>query len=291
MLTGTRYKFQYRKYTRSKAGSFLYFTFLALAGAFTILPMIYAICTSFKPLDELLVFPPTFFVKRPTFENYIALPALLNKLKVPMSRYVFNSLFITIAGTSLHVLAASAAAFVFSKSRLKCRKLLFTIVQFSLLYNAYTLAVPQYLIFSKTNIIDTYLVYILPAIPSAMGCFLIKQFIEESVPNALIEAAHIDGAGMGRIYLQIVMPISKPAWMTLALFSFRDMWSVVPSGTIFREELKTLPQVMSSITQGGIARAGSAMAATVILMIPPIVVYCISQGNVMETMGSSGIKG
>ena len=206
MLTNSRYKSQYRKFTRSKAGSVLYFSFLALAGAFTILPMIYAICTSFKPLDELLVFPPTFFVKRPTLQNYIALPSLLNKLKVPMSRYIFNSLFITVAGTSLHVLAASAAAFFFSKSRLRCRKLLFTVVQFSLLYNAYTLAVPQYLIFGKTGIIDTYLVYILPAIPSAMGCFLMKQFIEESVPNALMKQ-HVStaqgwGVFIGRLLCQ-----------------------------------------------------------------------------------------
>lgn len=285
-----REKSQYRNYTRTKAGNFVYFVFLFLLGAFTLLPMIYSVCTSFKPLDELLVFPPRFFVHRPTLENYIALPSLLNKLRVPMSRYIFNSVFVTVLGTVLHIFAASAAAFVFSKSKIKGRKILFLIIQFSLLYNAYTLAVPQYLIFSKLQIIDTYLVYILPAIPSAMGCFLMKQFIDESVPDALIEASKIDGAGMARIYLQIIMPIAKPAWMTLALFSFRDMWSIIPSGTIFSEQLKTLPQVMSSIISGGIARSGSAMAATVLLMIPPIIVYFISQGNVMETMGSSGIK-
>ncbi len=285
-----REKSQYRNYTRTKAGNFVYFVFLFLLGAFTLLPMIYSVCTSFKPLDELLVFPPRFFVHRPTLENYIALPSLLNKLRVPMSRYIFNSVFVTVLGTVLHIFAASAAAFVFSKSKIKGRKILFLIIQFSLLYNAYTLAVPQYLIFSKLQIIDTYLVYILPAIPSAMGCFLMKQFIDESVPDALIEASKIDGAGMARIYLQIIMPIAKPAWMTLVLFSFRDMWSIIPSGTIFSEQLKTLPQVMSSIISGGIARSGSAMAATVLLMIPPIIVYFISQGNVMETMGSSGIK-
>ena len=281
---------QYRKYTRSKAGSVMYFTILVLAGSFSILPLIYCIVTSFKPLDELLIFPPQFFVKRPTLANYLALPSLLNKLRVPMSRYIFNSLFVALTSTILHIIAASLAAFMFSKSKVKYKKLLFIIVQSMMLYSSYTLSVPQYLIFGKLNIINTYLVYILPAIPSAMGCFLMKQFMDVGIPEALLEAARIDGAGVFRIYCQIVMPMVKPAWMTLFLFSFRDLWSIVPSGTIFSEELKTLPQAVSSITAGGIARTGSSMAVTVLLMIPPIIVFMISQGSVMETMSSSGIK-
>ncbi|MBE6727440.1 MAG: carbohydrate ABC transporter permease [Ruminococcaceae bacterium] len=281
---------QYRRYTRSKAGNVLYFTILTLAGLFSVLPLIYCVITSFKPLDELLIFPPQFFVRRPTWSNYVALPSLLNKLLVPMSRYIFNSLFVALASTFFHIIAASLAAFAFSKSKLKYRKILFLLVQVMLLYNAYTLAVPQYLIFSKLNIIDTYLVYILPAIPSAMGCFLMKQFIDVGVPDALLEAARMDGANVFRVYWQIIMPMVKPAWMTLLLFSFRDMWSIVPAGTVFSEELKTLPQVMSTVTAGGIARTGSSMALTVLLMIPPIIVFMISQSHVIETMSSSGIK-
>ncbi len=281
---------QYRRYTRSKAGNVLYFSILIFAGAFSVLPLIYCVITSFKPLEELLIFPPRFFVVRPTIANYSALPSLLNKLAVPMSRYIFNSVFIAAISTFFHVVAAAMAAFVFSKSRIKHKNIMFLIVQFTLLYNAYTLAVPRYLIFGAMNIIDTYLVYILPAIPSAMGCFLMKQYMDSSIPNVIMEASRIDGAGMGTIFWRIAMPMVKPAWMTLTLFAFRDMWSIVPSGTIFSEELKTLPQVMSTITAGGIARSGSAMAATVLLMIPPIIVYAVTQSNVMETMSSSGIK-
>lgn len=281
---------QYRKYTRSTAGNIMYFTFLVLAGVFSVLPLVYCVVTSFKPLDELLIFPPQFFVRRPTLSNYIVLPSLLNKLQVPMARYIFNSLFVALLSTFLHIIAASLAAFAFSKSKLKCRKMLFFIVQIMLLYSAYTLEVPRYLIFGMLNIIDTYAVYILPAIPSAMGCFLMKQFIDVGVPDALLEAARIDGANVFRIYWQIIMPMVKPAWMTLLLFSFRDMWSIVPSGTIFSEELKTLPQVVSTVTAGGIARTGSSMALTVLLMIPPIIVFMISQSHVIETMSSSGIK-
>jgi len=164
------------------------------------------------------------------------------------------------------------------------------IVQFALLYNSYTLAIPQYVIFSKLNMIDSYWVYILPYLPATLGVFLMKQFIDSSIPDALLEAGRIDGAGLFRIYRQIAFPIMKPAWLTLALFAFRDLWSMQPQGTIFSEELKMLPNVMSTISSGGIARSGSAMAATVILLIPPVILYLVTQGSVMQTMGSAGIK-
>lgn len=281
---------QYKRFTRSKVGNVMYFLFLFAAGLFSVIPLVYCVATSFKPLEELLIFPPRFFVSRPTLENYLVLPSLLSKLGVPLSRYIFNSLFVSLVATILHIVAASMAAFVFSKSTLKGRTMLFMIVQFALLYNSYTLAVPQYLIFSGLKIIDTYWIYILPAIPSSMGAFLMKQHIDGSVPDALLEAADIDGADVFTIFWRIVMPLVKPAWLTLALFSFRNLWAEIPSGTIFSEELKTLPYVMSTLTAGGIARSGSAMAATVIMMIPPILVYWLTQSSVIETMSSAGIK-
>lgn len=283
-------KTQYKRYTRTKVGNFFYFAFLIIAGAFSVLPLIYCVCNSFKPLDELLIFPPRFFVYNPTFQNYMALPGLLSKLEVPLSRYLFNSLFIAVAATFLNVIIASMAAFTLSKSKIKFRVVFFAIITFSLLYNSYTLQIPQYVIVSKIHIVDTYWAYILPTIASTMGVFLMKQYMDSSVPDALLEAARIDGAGIFRIFWTIVMPIVKPSWMTLTLFAFRDMWATVPGGTIFSEQLKTLPYVMSQITAGGLARAGSAMAATVILMIPPIIVYFVTQSNVMETMSSAGIK-
>ena len=159
------------------------------------------------------------------------------------------------------------------------------------MFNAYKLAVPQYLIVSGIKIIDTYLVYIFPQLAATLGVFLMKQYIEGYVPDALLEAASIDGAGYYRIFWQIFMPVIRPAWLTVTLFSFRDVWAAIPNGTIFSEELKTLPQIVTQITAGGIARTGSAMAVTVIMMIPPIIVYLVSQSNVVEAMSSAGIKG
>lgn len=284
-------KSQIRRYTRSKVGTFFYFLFIFAAGLFTILPLVYCICTSFKPLDELLVFPPRFFVHNPTLQNYKVLPELLSNLKVPITRYLFNSLFTTLAGTFANVIAASMAAFVLSKSNLKCKNVIFMIIQFSLLFSAYTLAIPRYLIYKQLNIMDSYWIYILPAIPSATSVFLMKQYMDGYVPNEMIESAKIDGASFWGIYWRIAVPMVKPAFMTTLLFAFRDLWATVPSGTIFSEELKTLPMIVSQITAGGIARSGSAMAVTVILMIPPIVIYLLTQSNVVETMNSAGIKG
>ena len=283
-------KKSYKRFTRSTAANVFFVSMLMIAGLFMVLPLIYSIVTSFKPLDELLAFPPKFFVTRPTIHNYAVLPSLLDNLQVPFSRYAFNSLFISVAITFGHVIVAGMAAFTLSFCKNKWISTVFWGVQVALLFNGYTLGIPQYLIFAKLGIIDTYWVYILPALQSTTGVFLMKQYMDVSVPKALMEAALLDGAGYYRIFWTLVMPLVKPAWLTLSLFAFRDAWAMQPGGTIFSESLKTLPVAMNQIAASGIARSGSVMAATVLLMIPPIAVYLVSQSNVMETMSSAGMK-
>lgn len=283
-------KSQVKKYTRSNFGTVIYVAFLFLFACFSILPLIYCVATSFKPLDELMLFPPKFFVYRPTVQNFLALPGLLSNLKVPLSKYIFNSVFVAVVVTVFYVLFSTMAAFTLCKSNLKFKKILFMLIQYALLFNGFTLAIPRYMIYSYIHMIDTYWVYILPLLSGTMGVFLMKQYMEGSVPDALLEAAQIDGASVFRTFWQIVVPMVKPCIMTLVLFAFKDAWAEVPGGTIFSENLKTLPTIMAQVTSGGIARAGSAMAVTVIMMIPPIAVYLISQSNVLESMNSAGIK-
>lgn len=254
------------------------------------LPLVYAVLTSFKPLDELLIFPPRFFVQRPTFSNYTALPDLLSNLEIPLSRYVINSLFIAVVTTFLYIISSAMAAFSLSKGKFKGKNFYFWVIQFALMFNSYTLSIPSYIVYAKLDLIDSYWIYILPNLASTFGVFLMKQYMEGSVPQALMEAAKIDGANFYRIFWSIVMPIVKPAWLTLMLFGFRDIWTAVPNSTVFTENIKTLPMITSQIVAGGTARAGSAMAMSVIMMIPPILVYLISQSNVVEAMTSAGIK-
>lgn len=279
-----------RRFTRSKIGNVTYFLFLTLAGLFSMLPLIYAVLTSFKPIDELLVFPPRFTVSRPTLSNYLSLPDLLSNLTIPFSRYIFNSIFVAVVSTVLYIMSSAMAAFALAKGKFKGKNLYFWIIQLALMFNAYTLSIPSYLVYSKMKIIDTYWIYILPNLASTLGVFLVKQYIEGYLPDALLEASKIDGAGYFRTFWFIVMPTIKPVILTLALFGFRDIWNTTPNNTIFTEAIKTLPMITSQITAGGIARSGSAMAMAVIMMIPPIIVYLFTQSNVMEAMTSAGIK-
>lgn len=281
---------QVKRYTRSRAGNVFYCVFLIAAGLFSMLPLIYAVLTSFKPIDELLIFPPRFLIRRPTVSNYLALPDLVSSLSVPFSRYVMNSILIAVVTTFLYILCSAMAAFGLSKGSFRGKNTLFWIIQFALMFNTYTLSIPSYLVYAKMHIIDTYWVYVLPSLANTLGVFLMKQYMEGYVPDALMEAAKIDGAGYFRVFWNIVMPIIKPAWLTLMLFGFRDIWNTIPNSTIFTEKLKTLPMITSQIVAGGMARSGSAMAMTVIMMIPPILVYLISQSNVIEAMTSAGIK-
>lgn len=282
--------FKNSRFSRSAGGNIVSFIVLILFGAFSVLPMIYCVITSLKPLDELLIFPPRFYVVRPTLNNFFNLSTLLQNLDVPLSRYIFNSIFITVAGTGLSIIISTGAAFVLSKIDLKFKNTIFTLVQWALLYSTVTLAVPRYLIEARLGMLDTYWVYIIPYCAGTMGVFLMKQYMDKSVPDAMIEAASIDGAGYFRTFFQIAVPLVKPAWLTLGLFAFRDLWSLNSAGTIFSEQLKTLTSAAASISAGGIARSGSAMAITVIMMIPPIFVFLISQSSITETMSASGIK-
>ena len=269
-------------------GNVMIILFLLLIGLFLALPLIYAIMTSLKPIEEVFVFPPTFFVRRPTLESYSSLIYLASNMGVPLTRYLFNSLFISIVSTVGHIVIASMAAYPLAKYKLKAAWM-FNVVVGALLFNTTVLAIPQYLLLSRIHAINTYFVYILPVLPLPIGLFLMKQFMEK-VPATLIESAKIDGAGEAKTLFQIVMPNVKPAWLTLCVFSFQTVWNQQPMSMVFSEELKLINMVMIQILAGGLARVGAAMAAGVLIMIPPLLVFVFTQKSVIETMQSSGIK-
>ena len=254
-----------------------------------ILPFVYSIVQSLKPPEELFRFPPRFFVTNPTLRNFKELFGLTNSLWVPFSRYVLNSVIITFVGTLGHVLLASMAAFAIAKFPFPGSKIIFNIVVWSLLFTSDITALPLYIVTAKLGLINTHWSLILPAIGGSLGFFLMKQFIEQ-VPGSIIESATVDGANELRTWWSIVLPITKPAWLTLIIFSFQSLWNNPGSSYIYQEEMKTLPTVMSQISSSGIARVGAAAAAAVILMIPPMLTFLLSQRNVIETMAYSGIK-
>lgn len=278
-----------KRVNRSFAGTFFLFLLLAAFGAFMALPLVYAINNAFKPLDEIFLFPPTLFVRNPTWNNFLDLMNLLGQSWVPFSRYIFNTVFITGAGIVGHVILASAAAYPLAKHKFPGKSILFTIVVLSLMFTPVVTQTPNYMILSWLGMIDTYWAVIIPAFAYSLGLYLMKQFMEQ-IPDALLEAAKIDGASEYRIFWQIVMPNVKPAWLTLIILLFQMLWGSDGNGFIYSEQLKSLHYAANQIILGGIARAGAGAAVALILMSVPITLFVFAQSRIIETMATSGMK-
>ncbi|MDF2537616.1 MAG: transporter permease [Herbinix sp.] len=279
-----------KQLNRSKLGNAGVYFILTLLGAFMILPLIYTISSSLKPLDELWVFPPRFFVRNPTLRNFKDLFRVLSGSVVPFSRYLFNTVLISVIGTFGHVMLASMCAFALAKHKFPGSQIIFKIIVITLLFNAAVTAIPNFMVMTWMNMLDTYWALIIPAFGSTLGLYLMKQFMEQMVHDTVLEAARIDGASEWKNFWHIAMPMVKPAWLTLIIFSFRDLWNM--GGTVFihSEELKTFNYAMGQILAGGIGRAGVGGAAAVVMMIVPVSVFIFTQSNIVETMGASGMK-
>ena len=278
-----------RRQNRSLALDIVLNLILLLFACFMALPFVYAICQAFKPMEELFVFPPTFFVRNPTLENFSDLFLLMGQSWVPFSRYILNSLLVTGLGTYLHIVAASLAAYTLEKHRFPGRDFFFSVVVLSLMFSSQVTSIPNYIIMSKLGWIDSYLALIVPAVAMPMGLYLMKQFMNQ-VPDNIIESARIDGCGEFMIFMRIVMPMVKPAWLTLIIFAIQSLWNAPSGSFIYSEELKTLPNALSQIASTGISRAGVGAAVAVLVMLLPLTVFVINQSNVMQTMATSGMK-
>ena len=162
---------------RSLAGDIINFVFLCLFAAVMVLPMLYAISNAFKPLDELFVFPPRFFVRNPTLDNFKGISALFTETMVPFSRYVSNTVFITVGGTVGSIFIASAAGYVLEKKSFPGKNALFSLVVTALMFTATVTAIPNYLVMSKLGIVDTYWSIFLPVFGSSFNVFLMKQLM------------------------------------------------------------------------------------------------------------------
>jgi len=263
---------------------------LTILGIFMFVPMYYVIIQSLKPLDELFMFPPRFYVVNPTLENFTDLFTLMSDSWVPFSRYIFNTVFLTICGTLGNLIFASMAAYSLAKLRFPGRKAIFQLIVMSLMFHSTVNQVTHFIILSAFGWIDTYLAIIVPSLASTMGLYLMKQFMESSVPDTVLESARLDGASEFRIYLTIAMPMVKPAWLTLMVECFKNLWNSGSSIYIHSEELKTFNYAIQQIVSGGIARSGAGAASTVVMMMVPILIFVFNQSQIVETMGSSGMK-
>jgi len=275
---------------RSLGGDIAINTILIIFGAFMFIPMFYAIIQSLKPLDELWVFPPRFFVINPTMKNYGDLFRLMSTSWVPFSRYIFNTVLISVVATGGNLLLASLSAYSLKKIKFPGAVMLFAVITYALMFNATVTTITNFLTMSALGWVDTYLAVMVPAMCAPLGLYLMGQFMDSTIPDATIESARLDGAGEWKTYWYIAMPMVKPAWLTLIIFSFNGLWNMGQTIFIQSEELKTFAYAIQQILAGGIVRAGAGAAATVVMMVVPITVFVISQANIIETMASSGMK-
>lgn len=275
---------------RSIGGNIGTFIFLLIIALFMLLPLVFVVSSAFKPLSELFIFPPKLFPMNPTLDNFKDLSSLLGDSWLPFSRYVFNSLAVTVIGTFGNIIFSSMAAYVLSKHDFPGKNILFQTVVLSLLFSTLVTGIPNYIIITKLHMINTVWALILPLLPSSLGLFLMKQFMDQMIPDTLLEAARLDGAGENRIFFSICLPLVKPAIMTLLIYSFQGIWNSTGGSYIFDEKLKTLPTALNNIITSGISRTGVSSAVSLLLILPPIAVFLFAQSNVLQTMATSGMK-
>ena len=275
---------------RSAGGDAGISVILVLLGAFMFLPMVYVIMQSLKPLDELWMYPPRFYVISPTLKNFKDLFTLMNISWVPFSRYIFNTVLVSVAGTAGHLFLASLAAYALAKIKFPGRDFMFQTVQMSLMFNATVTAITSFILMSALQWLDSYWALIVPAWCSSLGLYLMKQFMDTNVNDSVLESARLDGARELKIFWIIAMPMVKPAWLTLIIYSFQGLWNAGASMYIYSEQYKSFNYAIGQILAGGIKRAGAGAASQVIMMLVPIIIFIISQSNIIETMGSSGMK-
>ena len=279
-----------RKPNRSIGGDIGIYIFLGIASLIMFFPIIFTLASSLKPLDEILKNPPDVLPRNPTTDNFTDLFVFMSQSYIPFSRYLFNTLFVTIAGTLGHVVFASMAAYVLSKYNFPGGKTFFKVAVVALMFNGYVTGVPNYIIMCKLHFVDTYWALVLPAIGAPIGLFLMKQFME-SFPMSVIEAAKIDGARELTIFWKLVMPNVKPAWLTISVFSINALWNNPQTQYIYTEAKKMLVYALNTIQTGNlVARQGMANAVMVVTMSVPIVFFIFSQSQIMETMATSGLK-
>lgn len=258
------------------------------------LPIVFIIFHAFKPMEELFAFPPKFITTNPTLDNFRKLFKASRTAGIPLSKYVFNSILITVLVVFLSLFFSTAASYALSKLKFKGRNMMMQINQFALMFVPVAVMIPRYLVVNTMGLTNTYWAHILPLIPLPVALFLIKQFVDQ-VPQSLIEAAYMDGATEIHIYLKVIIPMIKPAIATAAILVFQQVWTNMEASSYYvnDEGLKSLAFYMNTLSSGTgntVAGQGVAAAASLIMFVPNLVLFCILQKNVMNTMAHSGIK-
>jgi ABC-type glycerol-3-phosphate transport system permease component len=275
---------------RSRTGSAVLFGVLLVFALFMATPFMLILSNSLKPLNELWEFPPRLIPREPTLNNFRNLMAIMSNSLVPFFMYIGNTVFVTVAGTVGNIVLSSMCAYPLSRYKFPGSRGFFTLVRSTLMFSGTLLAIPNFIIISKLHLIDSYLAVILPQLALPLGLFIMKQFMDQMIPMDILESGQIDGATEPQKFLLLVMPLVRPAWLTLMIFLVNSLWTMGSTPYIYSEQLKPLNYALDQIVTAGVARAGVGAASTVLIIAVPLIMFIISQSSIIETMSTSGMK-
>jgi multiple sugar transport system permease protein len=265
-----------------------YVVLIGLALLF-ISPLLFMLATSFKTRSEATAVPPTWIPKDPTTQAY---SEILNASDTPVFTWFFNSLLAASANSLLVVVTAALAAYPLARMDFRGKKIVLATIIATLFVPPVILIIPNYLIVGKLQWLDTLTAVIIPTAASAFGVFFLRQFFL-SLPRELEEAALLDGANKWQIFLRVIVPLSKPALVTLAVLAFLTNWNdfLWPVYVLFSPEAQTLPPGLSTLQSANNVRYDVIMAGAVIASAPVLLLYVLAQRFIIEGVSRSGLKG
>lgn len=279
--------------TRFHPSQLKFYAILIPMAILTGLPIVFIFSQALKPVNELYLYPPRFFVSSPSLNSFRKLVETMNNSDVPIYRYFFNSIMSTLLTVLCTVAITAFAGYALAKKKFRTKNLIFSINTMALMFVGAAVKIPKYLIVYGTGLIDNFAVHVIPALAMPVGLFLVKQFMDQ-IPDELLEAAKIDGATDWYTFRKIVVPLSKSALATVVILTFQTAWNTIEASELYlnHDNLKTFAYYMSTLTTTGndVAGIGMAAAATLIMFIPNLIIFIVMQNNVMSTMAHSGIK-
>jgi ABC-type glycerol-3-phosphate transport system permease component len=255
-------------------------------GLVQLAPILWMISTSLKPLNQIFALPIQWIPRPPQWSNY---PEAWNEF--PFARYFVNSFIVSLSVTVLNVFLAGLAGYSLSKYRYFGQRALFIAILSTLMLPIEVLMVPTFLIAKTLGWLNTYQGLVIPAVADAFGVFLMRQFML-GIPDSLVEAARIDGAGELRTYFRIVVPLIWPAVLTLAIFTWRETWDafVWPFIIISEDSLRTVPIGLQRFQEQYVTTYNSVMAISTIAMIPLVLLFFFFQRAFIRGIALSGLK-
>jgi multiple sugar transport system permease protein len=260
---------------------------LFLGAIVTLLPLLWMTAASFMSPGEANTFPPRFLPRDPTLGNYVALFT-----RIDLARHFLNSIGITVTATLASVILNSMAGYAFAKLRFRGREGVFRTLTLALVIPAQVGMLPLFLFLRELGVVNTYVGVLVPYLASVFAIFLIRQYAL-SVPDDLLDAARVDGAGEFRIFFEIVFPVLRPILATLATFTFLSVWNdfLWPLIILSDSSRYTLPVALAGLVGEHVQDTELMMAGSVITILPALLVFLAFQRAYVRGILSGSVKG